>query len=131
MMGKSYKLVKNPVTIKYKHKNKVRFFVYLFFDTLYCLVLSIVFPIFIYIVNNGIVRWYFFAFALLGFFVCKITLGKILTAILEYFNFYISICAQYSLIPLKKLYIKLKKAKTAKPKKEKAEKRNVILSYGK
>lgn len=132
MSNKVYKRVKNPLYIKYKHKNKIEFIVMFVFDIAYFAILSIIFPTFIYIVNSGIFRWYIFASALLGFVIMKITLGRLLNFILEYVNYHINIILQLTFIPIKKLFLKLKSVKKVKIKKKKEEKkRTVLISYGK
>ncbi len=133
MGNKEYKTIKNPLNIKIKGEKKIRFVVALIFDLLYFLILSIIFPIFIYIANGGVFRWYIFAFALLGFVIFKISLGKLLNITLEYINYYTKVLLLRLLNPIKRLIYKIRrkmKTKRVKEKKEKLKERQILFSYG-
>ena len=136
MSNKIYKRVKNPINIKYKHKNKIEFTVMLVFDIVYFAILSIIFPTFIYIVNGGIFRWYIFLFAFLGYLTLKLTLGRVVNFLIELFVFYFRIVVLLIKNPIVNKIDALKnKIKMRKQKriinKEKKIKRNILISFGK
>lgn len=139
MGKKEYKSIKNPLNIKIKGDKKIRFVVTLVFDIIYFVILSIIFPIFIFVTNDGIFRWYIFAFAFLGYIVPKATLGRLLNFVLEHINYYSRVLILLIITPINNKITNIRKKlrrnreeNVVKKSQEKREKsRNILISYGK
>ena len=85
--------IRNPIANK-KHmvaENVVMFFT----DIVYFLVATLVLVLFVYRVNQGIIRWYIFVGALLGLLIYYVTLGKLVISVSEYIVFFIKVAFSY------------------------------------
>lgn len=139
MSKREFKKIKNPLNIKNKAGKNISFVITFFFDIVYFLILSIIFPIFTYITNEGIFRWYIFAFAGVGFVIPKITIGRLLNFVLEHINYYSKVLILLIVTPIyNKIINKMKKIKAKrqekakeKEKKEREKERKMLISYGK
>ena len=129
MKDKTFKNVVNPLKKKRKHKAFKRIFESIV-DFSYFLVITPIYTIFFFQTSNGIVRWYVFAFSLVGFFVFQITVGKIINKILEYIGFYFDVFISFIIYKINKILKQIYKRKI-KPKKHRKEKKQVLLAYGK
>ena len=143
MKNKEYKRINNPIKIAKKQSRVYNIAVTAAFDLLFFIFLAIEFPVFFYITTDGVIRWYVFAFFTIGFFVYKITLGKISDKIFEFLQYYFQIAALNLFYILKKPLLKTKnklkslmitikgKIKDKMQKKTKKESKNVLISFGK
>lgn len=141
-LNKTFKGINNPLLNRISKKSKIYSYItIMLFDILYFILLTPIFCIFTYIMNDGIVRWYIFVFSLLGFTGYKISIGRLFGAIIDYFSFYLRILIIYLVkfikIPFKRLNLRAKidiiKAKAKNKNKTKAEvgKRELIIQFGK
>lgn len=95
------KLIDNPL-LKEKQRTKLREGVILLItDFAYFLILTIALIIFIYYLNDGIVRWYIFAGTMAGLLIYYFTIGKLVISISEYITFFIKILFEYLFFFLK------------------------------
>lgn len=141
-LNKTFKGINNPLLNRISKKSKIYSYItIMLFDILYFILLTPIFCIFTYIMNDGIVRWYIFVFSLLGFTGYKISIGRLFGAIIDYFSFYLRILIIYLVkfikIPLKKLNLKQKintlkgKFKRKNIKNLNESKREVLIQFGK
>lgn len=126
---KEYKGINNPILRKKSRRYKIYSYITtMFFDIFYFILLTPVFCVFTYIMNNGIIRWYIFVFSLVGFVLYKISIGRLFGSIIDYFSFYLRILILYLIkfikIPLKKLNLKQKISSI----KEKVKRKDMINS---
>lgn len=139
---KQYKGISNPIFKRKSKKYKIySYIITMLFDIFYFIILTPVFCIFTYIMNNGIVRWYIFVFSLIGFVLYKVSIGRISGSIIDSFSFQLRILILYLIkfikIPLKKLNLKQKintlkgKFKRKNIKNLNESKREVLIQFGK
>ncbi len=126
---KTFGSIINPLC-KEEKKNILKKFLQALLDVLYFITLTPLFAIFFYEMSNGIIRWYVFAFSLVGFIVFEKTIGKIIRKALEYIGFYLEILFSFILYKTQKALKRIFKRKP-KVKKYKKQKEQVILSFGK
>lgn len=132
MKEKKFTPIKNPI-FKSQNNLVIKNILIAILDITYFIILTPIFIVFIYESNNGIVRWYIFFFALVGFFIFNISIGKIARIVTEYVSFYLEISLSYLLYHIKnfiKRILKKRKKKENKTKNNKAINNNVIISYG-
>lgn len=117
---------------------KTQSVIFFFTDLLYFVIVSLIMAIFIYYVNDGIVRWFIFAGLILGMIVYRFTVGKIIGLFLEHFAFYLRILFKYGkffigklFIPILKKFVKIKlifeKIPKRKKKKNIEERKSSVL----
>lgn len=88
-------LIKNPLLIERK-RNKVLSNIFIFVtDIIYFLVITLIMMVFVYYINDGIVRWYIFAGAFLGMLLYYFTVGKLVISVSEYIVFFIKTTLSY------------------------------------
>lgn len=112
-------------------------------DILYFIIVSLIMMVFIYYVNDGIVRWFIFAGLILGMTVYHFTLGKIVSSLFERCGFCVRVLIEYAKVFINKLFIPISKRvksilssikKSRKIKKKsnsEKSKERIILSVGK
>lgn len=129
MKDKNFGAVLNPLIKERKHKI-IKIVVQSLLDFSYFVLLTPIYAIFFYETSNGVVRWYAFAFSLLGFIVFKISIGKIIERLIEYVGFYLEVSLSFIIYKIKKIIKRIFKRKPKK-KMKKEEKKQVLFTYGK
>lgn len=130
--------IQNPLKRKVRKGSKG---IILFFsDLLFFLITTLVLMIFIYHINDGIVRWYILLGAFLGFLLYKLLASKALNPIFSHITFWINIGLSYCLFfifyPIG-LFIKgarkklARKVNNIKIMKQKNKKRKNVIFLGK
>lgn len=129
-----------------KFSNAKRYSLYLLWDLLFFIVIIPIVQIFVYATSSGIVRWYIFIGAFLGFLIYYFTLSKLIAPIYEYILLGFKIIFAYAFyfirLPLKRLFSMIngkidsikenKRNKRAlKINKEKESRRQVLFTTGK
>ena len=99
------------------------------FDIIYFLIISILVSVFVFGVNNGIVRWYIVIGLLIGFAVYKLTVGAVISIFLSYIAYLVRISA-ISFASLVKSFIKKFFSKFSKRKKKINKKTKKLLFIG-
>ena len=108
-------------------------------DLIFFAIISIFMMIFVHLANSGIVRWYIYVMAVLGFISYYKTIGKVVLSLFVPIVYYVkkavSTGAKALCYPAKRIIIvfaKKRKAKTKNKKEETANiNRNVLLHTGK
>ena len=127
MRGTRVKL--NKVNFQYIYKNsKIKKALLILWDFVYFLQISPISAIFLYAINNGIVRWYIILASLLGFVIFKISIGRLLSYILDLLVLLLKAYIINKVAFLIKKAIRLVKRPIKKTKKNEKSKRTVLLS---
>ena len=106
MKEKDFGKIKNQINKEKRHKI-LKISIHCVFDFLYFIFLTPIYAIFFYETSNGIVRWYAFLFSLVGFFVFKKTVGRIIEKALEYIGFYLEISVSYIIYKIKMMFFRV------------------------
>ena len=98
--------IENP--LKKKKSIKYQRIILFFIDILYFIFATISLMIFIYYINDGIVRWYILLGNVLGCFLYKLSFGKIIAFLIGLLVFLLKVIILKLLCPLKTLFGKMK-----------------------
>ena len=131
---KKFKRIDNPLNKKIGKNRRIASFIVIgIIDVIYFLLLAPVFCIFIYIRNDGIIRWYIFVFSIVGAITYKLTAGKVISCIIAYMSFYTRVLIEnFFLIvktPIKNLLKNYKRKKNREQHEENNKK--ILLKIGK
>lgn len=108
--------------------SRVRKLVAAIWDFYYFVSIAPLCAIFLFGVNNGIIRWYIVLTALLGFLLFRLTFGRIINSFLDITTYYVKRCIYVLLAKLiKATKLKFKQKRRGKKK----NKRTILLYNGK
>ncbi len=125
--------INNKRLSKYKipYKESIKSRVGLFFvDLLYFFIISPISAIFVFGINSGVVRGYIIAGSVFGFFLYKISIGRLFAILVNYFSLFIQNILLIQLKLLKKP-LKVMKRKFKRTEKKKIVNHSNLIFVGK